>query len=438
MPRRLTRAQIEAEGGGLAVEDGPGPAAQQHRKMTRAEIEAAGGGEAVDPQQPQQQVPDSLTEEGGLSHGPGTSFALNALDSLSVVGLPTTLAMKDALTGDAKDGDFRARYGKAKTFYEGGMKRLSDSNKKSALAGQMAPIATPGGAAGGLRGVLARGAVQGGLGGVFRGDAKTMEGDLKGTLVDAAVGTGAGTALSAAGYGAGKLLGVPFDLAKRAGQKGLARVGGDIADRVASEEGRFAKIQQMGQGARRNLPADIEAAEKTVPIARGPAKQVLADKMLAREAVKYGEGAKADAVANKAKWGARAAPPRDELAAKAGGDIQKESWQGAKQLIGTAAAGAAGWYGGKALGLDPTLSALAVGGAGRHYLMRKAAMSAANNPAVLAKLVALEPVSRALGRMGAKGATAPKNVAAIVYALREHPEVARVLKEHAASSSGHR
>lgn len=380
-------------------------------------------------------IPDELTEEGGLSHGPGTSFALNALDALSVVGLPTTLAMKDALTGDEKDGDFRTRYGKAKAFYEGGMKRLSDSNKKSALVGQLAPIATPGGAAGGLRGVLARGAVQGGLAGTFRGDSKTMEGDIKGTLVDAATGTGAGTALAGAGYGAGKLLGLPFDLVNRVGKKGMGRVNAEVADRVASAEGGFAKVQQMGQGARRNLPADIEAAEKTVPIGRG-AKQALEDQMLAREAVKYGQGAKADAVANKAKWGSRAAPPREELAAKAAADLQKESWQGAKQLLGTAAAAGVGYGVGKAVGVDPYVSALVAGGAGKNYLARKAAMSAMNNPAVLQKLVALEPVSRALGRTGAKGAATPKNIAAIVYALREHPEVARVLKENAGQNGG--
>ncbi len=376
-------------------------------------------------------VPDELTESGGLSHGPGTSFALNALDSLSIVGLPTTLAMKDALL-DGGEGTFRERYRKRKGFYEGGMERLANNNKKSALAGQLAPALIPGGAlakGAKLLPTMGRGAATGAASGLLRGQAATLDGDIEGTVLDGVYGAGAGAALSGAGAAAGKAVEAGGKLAR----KGMDRVLREVADRTASAEGRFAKIQQAGQGARRNLPDDIEAVNKTLP-PRGFRKEALEDQLLAKEAVAYGKGAKAEAHANKMKWGHRAAPPKAELDAKHMGELQSESWKGAGQLATTAALGFGGYHAAKKLGVDPYLGAVGAGGAGAAFVVRKAAASVARNPAAIKKLMALEPFGRWMARTGGKAGAAPSNVAAVVYALRDHPEVKKVLEEEASKT----
>lgn len=368
-----------------------------------------------------QVAPESLTEPGGLSHGPGTSFALNALDSLSVVGLPTTLGLKDALMGDAKDGDFRTRYRKAKQFYEGGMDRLHDTNPKSATAGQVAPMAIPGGAMmkGAKLAQLAKmGATMGAAGGAFRGPSDTMGGDLAGTVKDTALGGAVGAAIAPVASLGGKAIEYGGKLAG----KGMAKVMGDVASRSASAEGRYAKIQAMGQGARRNLPGDIAAASDPLATAE--------DRALAREAVKYGQGAKAEAIGNKQKWGPRAAPSRFDMDASHLKEIQKEAWEGAGQLAKTAAVGVAGYHGAKALGINPAIGATLGGAGGGAVFLRQAALSAAKNPAILQKLMKLTPVGQAVARVSAKGSTTPNVVGAITYALRDHPAVKAILDEH--------
>jgi len=414
----------------MAVEEGPGPAPKP-RRLTRAQIEAAGGGEPVAdepaPHHPAATAPATLEEPGGLSHGPGTAFALNALDALSVVGLPTTLAMKDALTGS--EGDFRSRYGKAKAFYEGGMQRLHDSNPKSSTVGQFAPILTPGGAAArgaGLGATVARGAVSGAAAGAFRGPSKLIEeGDVGGTVEDAAMGAGAGGLLSAGGA----LLGKGVEAGGKLARRGFGKVLDEVAKRTKSKQGEFAQLQQAGQAARRRLPFDRVDAEQTVPIGKG-ANEVLADRKMAQDAIAGAEKEKALAQSLKRRYGPSGTPPKAELDAGHMADLQKESNVGAKQLLGTAALTAGGYYAGKKLGVDPYLSGLAAGGAGAGFLVRKAALSVARNPAALQQLMKLEPIGQVLAKAGGRGGSAPGNIAAIIYSLRHHPEVARVLKEH--------
>ncbi len=442
MPTRITRAQFEAMKAG-----GPEPeaAVEAPTRISRADFEAMKAGGPA----PDKKVQDNLTEEGGMSHGPGTSFALNALDSASMVGLPTVLGGIDAVAGVQSEKpvgqseayepsderrpvteramellkQVRDRYYKNKDFYQGGMDRLSDSNQKSAIAGQLAPALIPGSSM--MKGaklgqIAARGAASGALSGALRGPSKTLEGDIAGTAEDAGAGGVIGGGLALGGALIGKGIEKGGDLARR----GMAKVAGQAEDATASELGKFAKVQQAGQAARRRLPDDIDAMNKTVQF--GKTAEIEADRKMAGDAVKNALGEKQLAQGNKAKWGPSGAPPESELNAKHMADIQKQAWKGLGQIAGTGAATVGGYEVAKKLGVDPKIGALVgAGGAGSVFL-RKAALSAAKNPAMLKKLMSLEPVGQAVARLGARGAE--KNVGAIIYALRNHPEVKKVLE----------
>ena len=394
---------------------------------------------------------DSLEEPGGLSHGPGTSFALNALDSLSMVGLPTTLGMKDALMGDAKDGDFRTRYRKAKEFYEGGMGRLSKANPATALAGQMAPMVIPGGAiAKGARFVptVLRGAASGALSGGLRGPSATMDGDFEGTAKDIGLGAAAGTAFSAAGSGAGKIIEKGGEAAKR----GFGKVLQGVTDKVKSEVGKARNFKGQGAGAIENLAnvrvMEDDAAQALVGLrarrganAKGiPKKGVIpglenidpkevdfnlgnrvgnAEKMIAKVAEK------------RKRLGPTLMEPRLELRDKFMRQANKAGTDHLKGVLGKTALGAAGFAAADAAGVDGKYGA-AVAGLGGLYAARKITQAAVNHPKTLKKLMALKPIGQFAGRKLAAGTTVPKSIGAIVYALRDDPEVKRVLQEYEA------
>ncbi len=241
----------------------------------------------------QKVVSEDVTEDADpskavhLSHGPKTSFFLNALDSASGVGLPAVMGMVDAATGrdsgaEAKsigaDPNWKAkglleRYYQNKDFYKGGMKRLGDTNPKSAIAGQIAPavvqMAIPGagavgagtkalGAASKLKNIAKVGAVAGGTAGLLRGDSHTLDGDLAGTAVDTGIGAGVGTLAGLAGAGVGKVVEAGGNLAGKASQRIMAMV----RAAAKSEQAGFAKKAQMGIGADRNIAGDLERLEE--------------------------------------------------------------------------------------------------------------------------------------------------------------------------------
>lgn len=401
--------------------------------------EAAELGLHEQPSAPPGKVPDTLTEEGGLSHGPGTSFALNALDSLSVVGLPTTLALKDALTAGPAAGDFRTRYGKAKEFYEKGMDRLGKANPKTAVVGQLAPIVTPGGAAmkgASFAGTVGRGAVSGALAGLARGPSKVIEkGDFEGAAKDTAIGAGAGGLLA----GGGALIGKGVEFGGNLARKGMGRVLAEVKKRTASDIGTAKNLAGQAAGAVENA-WNANAMRNAGPggIVPGLAHRdpVQVARNLSR---REGNIERALDVEQNLfdKYGKKLRPPIRELNAKHLGEMGSEATGHLKGAITAGALGYAGYKGAEAAGVDPRIGA-AIGGAGGLYAVRKISQAAASHPETLQKLMNLRPIGQALARLGGKGASVPKNVGAIVYALRDDPEVKKILSEFAASSSAAR
>lgn len=445
MPRRLTRAQIEAEGGGAEIEAAP---VAEPRKMTAAQIAEAGGGEAIAAPPAPGKIPDSLTEQGGLSHGPGTSFALNALDSLSMVGVPTVLGGLDAVRGiDSADKESKGkfsldslsttmdRYRKNKGFYEGGMKRLADNNKKSALAGQFAPMVVPGGAL--MKGAkllptMARGAVTGAATGALRGSAATADGDIEGTLKDAAIGGAAGAVLSGAGAVAGKAVEAGGNLAR----KGMTKVLAEVKKRTNSDIGTAKNLAGQAAGAvenawNANAMKNAAGPRGVVPgLAHRDPAQVARN--LGRREGNVDRALDVEAALFK-KHGQKLREPIKVLNAKHTAELGKEATGHLKGAVQAAGMWYAGYKGAEAVGVDPRIGA-AIGGAGGIYAIRKISQAATSHPETLKKLMALKPIGQWLARQGAKGASVPKNIAAIVYAMRDKPEVKRVLEEYDAAT----
>ena len=432
-----------------------------HEQKPKAHLSAQeAAAEGLHAAAPDQRVPDTLTEPGGLSHGPGTSFALNALDSLSMVGLPTTLAAGDALgkgfqplnalkaaLSDQGRDDFRTKFRRAKQGYEGGMERLEKANPKSALAGQLAPLVVPGGAmAKGAKFLptVARGAATGGATGLLRGSSATLDGDFEGTAKDTGIGLAAGGVLSGAGASAGKVIEAGGNLAR----KGMAKVLSEVKSRTASDIGKAKNLAGQAAGAIENAwnkrAMDDDAAKALLalrqhhPGARLPNQGVVPG-LEHRDPVQVARNlGRRESNADRAldveerlfkKHGQKLRPPIADLNRKHTAEISREATGHLKGALKGAAMGYAGYKGAEAVGIDPRIGA-AIGGAGGLYAVRKISQAAASHPATLKKLMALAPIGRALSRGGAKAAAIPKNVGAVVYALRDHPEVAAVLKEY--------
>lgn len=402
---------------------------------------------------------DAIEEPGGLTTGPGTTFGLNALDSLSVAGVPTVLGGLDAVRGiDSADlkshGSLNPienakgildRYYANKDFYSKGMERLGTANPKAEIAGQLAPIAVPGGAlakGAKLGSIVKAGAAIGTGYGALRGPAHTLAGDVDGTLLDAGTGGLAGAGLSLLGAGAGKLIEKGGNIARG----GMAKVLNEVRERTATDIGKTSKKAGEAVGGIENLfnkqGMEDAAANAQVGLAkrRGPAAVPYRGNVPGADNVPLDiqenllnrRQGNAEAVIQKfkdlrAKYGELLRPSTKDLNAKNLEGIRGEASGHIRGAVQSAALGYAGYKGAEAAGVDPRIGA-AVGGAGGLYAARKFSQAVFSHPATLQKLMALRPIGQALARLGGKAASNPETVKAIVYALRDHPEVKAVLE----------
>lgn len=227
-------------------------------------------------------LPEGWEEEGGGEdglegappagkpeiHDSVSTFGLNALDSLSVVGVPSVLAMKDAVFGEESakasknteddDPEFSTkglidRYRQNKKFYREGMGRAADESPGAAIAGQLTAALIPGPKG---VGVLKRAASTGGLHGLLGGSADTLGGDLQGAIVDAGVGTGGALVGEAIGSAAGKGIKYLGDVAAR-------RLGNARTEKIASILGKLGQRKKDAVAAVKNL--NIQEALESAP-----------------------------------------------------------------------------------------------------------------------------------------------------------------------------
>lgn len=204
--------------------------------------------------------------------------AVHALDSASIVGAPSVLALLDAVSkrpkvlaayGASGDMPFTERFRKAKDFYEAGEQKVHDENPISSTIGTLAPALIPGGGGGAGRTALKefakRGAVYGGAAGLLRGPSKTLDGDILGTVRDTAVGTGLGGLAGIAGGVVGRGMSKAGDWAKEAEEKLIANlpwIGGKAAEHIAEKE---APAVAEAVAAKAASPVAEVAATKEIP-----------------------------------------------------------------------------------------------------------------------------------------------------------------------------
>src|SRR5262245_56640896 len=164
--------------------------------------------------------------------------AVSALSSASLFGAPAVLAFGDAITqrpkvlqtaGTSSDEGFLDRFRKLKDFYGAGAERVRQEHPTASTVGSLLPALIPAGGASSVAGLARQGAVYGGAGGLLGGDAKTLDGDVLGTLKDTAIGTGVGALARVAGGLVGKGVEKLGQLAgRRAGQ-----LGDEVAEEAA-------------------------------------------------------------------------------------------------------------------------------------------------------------------------------------------------------------
>ncbi len=369
-----------------------------------------------------------VTEEGGLSNGPGTTGALNALDSLSVVGLPTVLSAKDTLFGEDSDNpDSKTprgvldRYRRNKDFYKKGMEGLEKRNPKSAFLGQMAPAAITGGglASQGLKGALKIGAISGIARGATHGESDTAGGDIAGTAKDALADGVVGAGTAGLGYGVAKAAAAPVKWASNKAKEGLGKFRSEVEGRVRSQIGEANQVQGEGIGGLMNENDRAAKIKELIAKVRAEVPGASEDLNQARRAAEAADRAKIQGQEALKRNGNQAAPPHqqmfDEHSKELRGELNKRIVGGAKD-----AAVAAG-----AFKVNPLLGAAVAGS--KYGALKDAGRAISMHPALMDKVVKLAPVQNAIARLGGRAGSVPKNIDAIVHSLRNHPDVKRVL-----------
>ena len=214
---------------------------------------------------------EEVTDEAPASEGHALgTFATNALDAASIVGVPSVLAALDEVQFGDKNAPGTGlidRFRKRRDIYRGA-KNASDSEEPvAAVAGQLAPALLPGPK--GI-GFVKRGATMGGLHGLIGGTADTSGGDLEGTVLD--------TALGAAGGAAGEYLGAAAGrLTKYAGEKAGRQLESGITQRVRSLLGKYGQKKKDAVAAMKNLAIqeNLELAPKVAGPQATPAGDAL-------------------------------------------------------------------------------------------------------------------------------------------------------------------
>ena len=360
--------------------------------------------------------------------GTGESFVLNALDSASLVGVPRALAfgdtVKDTFAGRSKLGDFNERYHKnldhLKPVKEG-MDQTFVDHPVAAIAGQLAPaLLTPSGAGKGMATLgTKRAAIQGGLHGLIGGNADTSGGDIKGTVID--------TALGAAGGAGGELLGsATGKLTKYIGEKAGAKLEGGIMERVRSLLGKYGQKKKDAVAAMKNLKIQdaLERAPKVGNAAASPAGQQL-NRLKSRfpnaEADLY-DASKSNAgkqirrfVGSQNRFGPGAMPDVPYARRLAVRNMSSQKLNAIKDLLGVGAQVGVGMAAGKTVaemagapsGSGAAYGSALIGGAGGLYVARKLATNVMTHPKVLSAMSRRLPeLGRKLENAGGRGGAA--------------------------------
>lgn len=374
-------------------------------------------------------------------HDPVSTFAINALDSASAVGVPTVLAAKDALFGeesakaskrtDDDDPLFKHkgildRYRQNKKFYKAGMQRASDESPLSALGGQLAPALIPGSVLGkanmGMKAIMGREAVLGGVHGLMGGDADTAGGDIEGTLIEGAAGAGAGGVVGGLGAAGGKFI-------EYVGDKAGRRLSSEVSKRVASLLGKYGQKKKDAVAAMKNLAIqeNMELAQK-VPGAVSPAGKLLnrlkssfvdvEDDLYDASAANAGKQVRRF-VGSQNRFGKSGIPDIPYAQRLAMRNMTSQKMSMIKELAGlgarVAAGGAAGAAVGDAIGPSAGVSpgsarafGAAIGGGGALYVTRKLAATIMDHPQMLIAM------STHLPQFGRKLAAAGGNTGGVV------------------------
>lgn len=370
----------------------------------------------------------------------GTTGVLHALSGLSMVGLPNVLGAVDTLRGrqsevsvdrpDLRPGDQNfdkrslvERFYKNREFYQRGMDRGAETSPKAALAGDLAPMLIPGpagkGKAASTIGRLAfRGAVQGGTHELFRGDAKTLEGDVAGTALDVVKGAGAGAAANVGGGLIGK--GV-----EKVGTAVGGKLRGDILEKAKSLIGRYRQQKQEASSASEKAAlhdamehvkgllrrAEVDQGGRLTRVERAvtPAGKVLREapdnlvKDLQEGAAGNLERVQSRFLDNQAKFGKRGVPGVKQAKALAEQQLQSESQGIVKPVLKALVGGSVGAAGGGEIaalaGFDRSTGRLLGAGV--------AAKSILSNPKVMKAIGNTFPqLGRKLATMGGNAAEA--------------------------------
>ncbi|MDX2014196.1 MAG: hypothetical protein SFW67_28615 [Myxococcaceae bacterium] len=377
-PRKMTEAEARAAGFEEVVD--------QPRRLTEADARAQGFEEVTE-----------ATEGAAPSSDPSAAgvFGVNALDSLSVVGVPAVLAAVD----EVKYGDSNAkglgvldRYRKRRDIYRKAKSDADATSPAATLGGQLAPALIPAPKGATLAQGAKRGAAVGALHGLLGGSADTAGGDLEDTVTDVVAG--------AAGGAGGELLGAAAGRFTRyLGEKAGSRLDRAILERVRSILGKYGQRNKDAVAAVKNLK--IQDAVEQLPSSGQPGA---AGKALAKIGQEFPQ-AEADLMAASAKnarkqvrqfdrrqqaFGPTATP--DEQLIRS--NVEKNISNRASELVkSTAAMGARGALGAAAgagiaaaTGNESSQGAAlgaAIGGASKLYAARKLAKSVMEHPMML-------------------------------------------------------
>ncbi len=373
---------------------------------------------------------DAAPPKESLADRPWTAGALNALDSLSVVGVPTIMGGKDALfnqdsANDGKEADPRKslleRYYANKEFYRNGMDRLEKGNKSAALAGKLAPALIPGGAL--MKGAklgktMLTGALTGAAYGAARGPSHTLDGEVLGTLGDAAEGGSIGAVAGGAGYGVGKVLGIPFRYAAKKAEEGLGRFRGEVEKRVRSQVGEANQIQGEGIGGLMNENDRLSKIKELLQKAAQGAPRGQERVNLAQRGLNAANAAEERALDELKKNGNQAAPSVHQMfaghAEELKSELNKRIAGGAKDAVIAAGAHA----------VNPGLGYFL---AGRKFAgIEDAARAIAMHPTLMAKVMKFaSPAQQILARKGGKYGV---DAARFVLTKRQ-PDIEKALSE---------
>lgn len=338
-------------------------------------------------------------------HALGT-FGVNALDALSVVGVPTVLAAKDAIRGvetakgtpEKTDDDPRwkersllDRYRANKKVLSRKMQASNEEEPLAAVGGQLTAALVPGPKGS----FIARGAATGALHGLLGGSADTAGGDVAGTAVDTALGAAGGALGEGVGAAAGRFT-------RWVGERAGKKFGNELSTRVRSLLGKYGQKKKDAVQAVKNLKLQEgmeDATQVMTPGVAGRIRQGLAGQFPGAEADLMDASAKNAAkevrrfVGSQNRFGPSGIPDKQYAVKLAMRNMTSGANRALKDaggaLVRSAAGGAIGAGVASALGFNEYAGAAtggALAGASRLWALRKTAEKIMEHPRMLIRM----------------------------------------------------